>query len=217
MQFLPYSASTGSQRHRLRGRTAEFPASLAPRFGTPDLLDGGELPCARPGLRRQRRLAPRPEDLYQGGHRCFRRGLARLQRLQPRLRGAPLQLGLELQLARPELKVLLEPGLEFQSSSISPNNRAGNPRQTNGRSPASRGRAESAVQRRSRKEATMAETDFTSVLNVIRSAKQQPVNSASRRAAISLPPGTIFRSSIVHGEESAAIYGDPTSGNPIAA
>lgn len=30
----------------------------------------------------------------------------------------------------------------------------------------------------------MAETDFTSVLNVIRNAKQQPVNSASRRAAI---------------------------------
>ena len=40
------------------------------------------------------------------------------------------------------------------------------------------------------------------------------------RAAIfadSLPPGTIFRSSIVHGEELAAIYGDPTSGDPIAA
>ena len=30
----------------------------------------------------------------------------------------------------------------------------------------------------------MAETDFTSVLNVIRTAKQQPVNSPSRRAAI---------------------------------
>jgi hypothetical protein len=30
----------------------------------------------------------------------------------------------------------------------------------------------------------MAETDFTSVLNVIRNAKQQPVNSPSRRAAI---------------------------------
>ncbi|TMA90916.1 MAG: hypothetical protein E6J65_12980 [Deltaproteobacteria bacterium] len=30
----------------------------------------------------------------------------------------------------------------------------------------------------------MAETDFTSVLNVIRTAKQQPVNSATRRAAI---------------------------------
>ena len=30
----------------------------------------------------------------------------------------------------------------------------------------------------------MAETDFNSVLNVIRNAKQQPVNSASRRAAI---------------------------------
>jgi len=30
----------------------------------------------------------------------------------------------------------------------------------------------------------MAEADFSSVLNVIRNAKQQPVNSASRRAAI---------------------------------
>ena len=30
----------------------------------------------------------------------------------------------------------------------------------------------------------MAETDFTSVLNVIRTAKQQPLNSAGRRAAI---------------------------------
>jgi hypothetical protein len=30
----------------------------------------------------------------------------------------------------------------------------------------------------------MAETEVTSVLNVIRSAKQQPANSASRRAAI---------------------------------
>ena len=35
-----------------------------------------------------------------------------------------------------------------------------------------------------RKEPDMAETDVTSVLNVIRSAKQQPANSASRRAAI---------------------------------
>ncbi len=30
----------------------------------------------------------------------------------------------------------------------------------------------------------MAEMDFTSVLNVIRTAKQQPLNSTSRRAAI---------------------------------
>ena len=30
----------------------------------------------------------------------------------------------------------------------------------------------------------MAESDFNSVLNVIRNAKQQPANSASRRAAI---------------------------------
>jgi len=30
-------------------------------------------------------------------------------------------------------------------------------------------------------------------------------------------PGTIFSTNIVHGEELAAIYGDPTSGDPIAA
>src|SRR5437879_2452799 len=85
MQFLAYSASADGQRHRLRGRTADFlaessvrtgtlkkdrnvlngrpstihlrakgqrrvtSASLSPRFGTPDLLDEDELPCARPG------------------------------------------------------------------------------------------------------------------------------------------------------------------------
>jgi hypothetical protein len=78
---------------------ALLPRVSRPALGGLILLDEDELPCARPGLRRQRRLAPRPEDLYQHGHRCFRRGLARLQRL----RGAPLQPGLELQ-----LKVLLE-------------------------------------------------------------------------------------------------------------
>jgi hypothetical protein len=31
-----------------------------------------------------------------------------------------------------------------------------------------------------------------------------------------LPPGTIFSGNIVHGEELAAIYGDPTSDDPIA-
>ena len=78
---------------------ALLPRVSRPALGGLILLDEDELPCARPGLRRQRRLAPRPEDLYQHGHRCFRRGLARLQRLRPRLRGAPLQPGLELQLS----------------------------------------------------------------------------------------------------------------------
>jgi hypothetical protein len=32
-----------------------------------------------------------------------------------------------------------------------------------------------------------------------------------------LPPGTIFSSNINHGAELAAIYGDPTSGDPVAA
>src|SRR6202022_4995225 len=59
-----------------------------------------------------------------------------------------------------------------------------NRRQTNGRSPDSRGFAESALHATGERRPTMAETDYTSVLNVIRSAKQQPVNSASRRAAI---------------------------------
>ena len=43
-----------------------------------------------------------------------------------------------------------------------------------------------------------------------------PKNRAAMFADV-LPPGTIFSSSMVHGEELAAIYGDPTSGDPIAA
>ena len=43
-----------------------------------------------------------------------------------------------------------------------------------------------------------------------------PKNRATMFADV-LPPGTIFSSSIVHGEELAAIYGDPTSDDPIAA
>jgi len=43
-----------------------------------------------------------------------------------------------------------------------------------------------------------------------------PKNRAAMFADV-LPPGTIFSSSIVHGEELAAIYGDPTSDDPIAA
>jgi len=43
-----------------------------------------------------------------------------------------------------------------------------------------------------------------------------PKNRAAMFASV-LPPGTIFSSNIVHGEELAAIYGDPTSDDPIAA
>jgi len=43
-----------------------------------------------------------------------------------------------------------------------------------------------------------------------------PAHRAAMFADV-LPPGTIFSSSIVHGAELAAIYGDPTSGDPLAA
>lgn len=43
-----------------------------------------------------------------------------------------------------------------------------------------------------------------------------PKNRAAMFADV-LPPGTIFSSNIIHGEELDAIYGDPTSGDPIAA
>jgi arylsulfatase A-like enzyme len=44
-------------------------------------------------------------------------------------------------------------------------------------------------------------------------------NPANRTAmfADTLPPGTIFTSNINHGDELADIYGDPTSGDPVAA
>src|SRR5438105_6401437 len=50
---------------------ALLPRVSRPALGRLILLDEDELPCARPGLRRQRRLAPGPEDLYRRGHRCF--------------------------------------------------------------------------------------------------------------------------------------------------
>jgi predicted AlkP superfamily pyrophosphatase or phosphodiesterase len=43
-----------------------------------------------------------------------------------------------------------------------------------------------------------------------------PAHRAARFANV-LPPGTIFDSNINFGEEPAEIYGDPTSGDPIAA
>jgi hypothetical protein len=43
-----------------------------------------------------------------------------------------------------------------------------------------------------------------------------PANRAAMFADV-LPPGTIFSSNVVHGEELAAIYGDPTSNDPVAA
>jgi hypothetical protein len=47
----------------------------------------------------------------------------------------------------------------------------------------------------------------------------EPENPANRTAmfADKLPPGTIFSSNINHGDELADIYGDPTSGDPVAA
>jgi hypothetical protein len=41
-------------------------------------------------------------------------------------------------------------------------------------------------------------------------------NAAAIRANI-LPPGTIFQANITSGAELAAIFGDPTSGDPVAA
>ena len=54
--------------------------------------------------------------------------------------------------------------------------------------------------------------------NVARTVAQltEPGNRAAMFANV-LPPGTIFRSSITAGNALAAIYGNPTSGDPIAA
>lgn len=55
----------------------------------------------------------------------------------------------------------------------------------------------------------------TNVANVV-SQLTDPAHEAAMFAD-ALPPGTVFSASVNHGAELAAIYGDPTSGDPVAA
>jgi arylsulfatase A-like enzyme len=55
----------------------------------------------------------------------------------------------------------------------------------------------------------------TNIANVV-AQLTNPANAAAMFANV-LPPSTIFSSNIVHGAEAAAIFGDPTSGDPVAA
>ncbi len=55
----------------------------------------------------------------------------------------------------------------------------------------------------------------TNVANVL-AQLTNPANAAAMFADV-LPPGTIFNANINHGRELAEIFGDPTSGDPIAA
>src|SRR5438270_8898564 len=110
MQFLAYSASADGQRHRLRGRTADFLAESSVRTGTlkkdRNVLNGrpSTIHLRAKGQRRvtSASLSPRfgTPDLLDEDE------LLRLQRLRPRLRSAPCSSASSS--SSPELKVLLE-------------------------------------------------------------------------------------------------------------